>query len=222
MSIKSYVGCLVTVLLLGSVGGAVAGQLYRYRDQNGELVVNSVLPPEAAQGGYDILSDSSMRLQKRVEPRLTPEQLAEQERLKQVAEREAELQREQAAQDHTLLATYTTVDDLSKAREVKIEAVRAGMAVSELSLVNAQQTLSARIERAAEYERDGKAVPPPIGAKITQTRDSIARHEANLVRGRTQIDEIRSDFAGQIERFKKLKGLVDEPEIDSSPGGATP
>ena len=215
MSIRRYTVGLIAVLLLATIGEAVAGQLYRYRDENGELVVNSVLPPTAAQRGYDILSDTSMRLLERVAPRLTPEQLVERERLQQVAEAEAEVKRKQLARDRTLLATYTTLGDLNKAREVKIEAVRAGMAVSELSLVNAQKTLSARIERAAEYERDGKSVPPPVKKNITKTRDSIVRHENNLVRGRAQIEDIRSEFAAQIARFKELKGLVDEPAIEA-------
>ncbi|MCG2635292.1 MAG: DUF4124 domain-containing protein [Gammaproteobacteria bacterium] len=211
----------VLLLLFCFVGSSAAGQLYRYRDDNGKLVVNSILPPAAAQKGYDILSDSSMRMIKRVPARLTEEQIVERDRQIALEQEQARLRKLQGDKDNTLLATYTTVDDLEMVREGKIETVRASMAVSELSLVNAQERLSEQIGRAAEYERDGRSVPPIVSQKIESIRANIKKHQANLEDGEQQIAEIRAASAQDIARFKMLKGIVDKPDVegDSSDAG---
>ncbi len=50
-------------------------------------------------------------------------------------------------------------------------------------------------------------IDPDLTADIQTTKETIARHEANLRKFREDEQNIVARFDGDIDRFKKLKGL---------------
>lgn len=77
--IRKHLLCSSFLLSLCLVSGSIfAGQLFRFNDESGTPTLSKTLPPEAAQQGYDILDDKTMRLIERVPPALSEAELAEQ------------------------------------------------------------------------------------------------------------------------------------------------
>ena len=82
-------------------------------------------------------------------------------------------------------------------------------------LRNAQRRLNS-LERDAKrykpYSSDPNAetIDPSLVADIKETEDSIQRHEINLGKFRDEEKKIRERFQGDIERFKRIKGIDDE------------
>ena len=68
--------CLGLFLTLTSLASQ-AGQVYRFKDDSGVKTMSKTLPPYAAQQGYEILDDTSLRVIEKVAPALTKEEIAE-------------------------------------------------------------------------------------------------------------------------------------------------
>jgi hypothetical protein len=73
---------LITYAFLGSIlittSLAVhAGQVFRFQGENGVTTMSKTLPPYAAQKGYAILDDASMRVIEIVAPALTKAEITE-------------------------------------------------------------------------------------------------------------------------------------------------
>ena len=64
--------CLSLFLTLTSLASH-AGQVYRFKDDSGVKTMTKTLLPYAAQQGYEILDDTSLRVIEKVAPALTEE-----------------------------------------------------------------------------------------------------------------------------------------------------
>ena len=79
-----------------------AANMYRYTDENGQIVISSTIPQEATKRGYDILSNNG-RVIETIPPAPTEEEIAAREAEKQ---RQKELA-EQREQDRALLKRFS-------------------------------------------------------------------------------------------------------------------
>ena len=92
-----------------------AANMYRYTDENGQIVISSTIPQEATKRGYDILSNNG-RVIETIPPAPTEEEIAAREAEKQ---RQKELA-EQREQDRALLKRFSHPDQAVKAMHRKI------------------------------------------------------------------------------------------------------
>ena len=97
-------------------------------------------------------------------------------------------------------------------RDRRIELFQAQAKVTELYLRNIKRRLDSLMavgSAFAPYSEDPDAamIDPELADDITDTRDTIERHEANLDRFHTDEELIASRFDGDINRFKMLKGI---------------
>lgn len=92
-----------------------AANMYRYTDENGQIVISSTIPQEATKRGYDILSNNG-RVIETIPPAPTEEEIAAREAEKQ---RQKELA-EQREQDRALLKRFSHPDQAVKAMHRKV------------------------------------------------------------------------------------------------------
>ena len=113
---RLLVGATLSALACASLA---AGNVYRF-NVDGQVVIKDSVPADLAPLGYDVLNSRGM-LVKRVPRELTPEEIAERDRLK--AEQEARNVRiEQRKQkDKDLMRIYSTVADVDRADNVGIQ-----------------------------------------------------------------------------------------------------
>ncbi len=126
-----------------------AGQVYRFKDDSGVKTMTKTLLPYAAQQGYEILDDTSLRVIEKVAPALTEEiaefrhqQKAEkeQQRLAQI-EAEKERRRQAMIYDANLKASYRTEDELLKKRETELPYFQNQIDKTELNLKRNKEKL---------------------------------------------------------------------------------
>jgi hypothetical protein len=138
----------------------------------------------------------------------TEEEIAEE--LRQEELRQArELQRRQ---DQALLATYLSVDEILLHRDRRVELFQAQARVTELYLSNLKRRLEKLQTEASRYlpysqNPHAEMIDPDLAGDIASTKETIDRHEANLRRFQEDEQNIVARFDGDIDRFKKLKGL---------------
>ena len=100
-----------SALILGMATHAAAN-MYRYTDENGQVVISSTIPQEATKRGYDILG-SNGRVIETIPPAPTKEEIAAREAEKQ---RQKELA-EQREKDRQLLKRFSHPDQAVKAKQ---------------------------------------------------------------------------------------------------------
>ena len=197
------------LVVLACSASAVAGNLYRWTDGQGQRHMESTIPADQAKFGYEVVDDRTFRVIKKVGRQLTDEELAAAAR---EAEAEAEKQRLQEAKerhDRTLLATYVSVDDMEMARNGQFNTLDLIIESTERTMERLQANLDDLIASAAGYERDGRKVPPRTEKSIETVKGQIERQREIIAENELKKSQIAEQFATDIARFRELKGIVE-------------
>lgn len=162
------------------------------------------VPPEFAQQGHQVIKESGVV--EETERAKTPEEVeAEKQRAEEEA-KEKQAQEEAARQDATLLATYTSTDDIERARDDQIAALESTIHVTRTRNAKIQQDLDKRIEAAAAEERAGKTPNEALLKDIESLRRQVANNDEFIETKKKEQEALRQQYAAKIERFKELKG----------------
>jgi hypothetical protein len=186
---------------------AAAQTLYKWVDENGVVHYGDSVPPEFADNEKEIVNKEGVTVD-RLRGKMTEEELAEQKRLE-----EKRIQDElQARSDQALLATYLSVDEIEMHRDRRIELFQAQSRVTELYLRNLHRRLDSlqeEMQRYRPYNADPNAplINRELMDDVNATRETIERHEGNLLKYRADERQIYARFEDDIERFKKLRGI---------------
>lgn len=204
---------ILTVALLLSLplaASADEGKVYRWMDAEGQIHYGDSIPAEYAELPKDVINEHGVAVDL-LEGKKTPEEL-EAERLE--TERMVAREKQQRA-DQALLATYLTVEEILMHRDRRVELFQAQSRVTELYLNNLARRLETLRADSANYSPysenpDAPMIPEDLAKYLQQTKDTIHRHERNLKKYQSDEQQIISRFAGDISRFKALKGIVQE------------
>jgi len=203
---------LITLILLVilPISVSAAGQnqkLYRWVDTDGIVHYGDSVPAEYAELERQIVNEHGIAVEI-LRAKMTAEEIAEEQR-----QDELRMQRElERRADQALLATYLTVDEILMHRDRRIELFEAQARVTELYLRNLERRMSTLKEEASGFQPysedpDAEMISLDLASDIASTKETITRHEANLQRFQTDQQGIVARFDGDINRFKRLKGL---------------
>lgn len=194
-------------IALPAFAGQGEGKHYKVVEEDGTIYYGDSVPPELTDYEKEVVNDHAVTIG-RIEGRKTDEELAAER-----AAEEARIAREiKLRQDKALLATYLTVDEIEMHRDRRIELFQAQSRVTELYLRNLQREL-AKLEREASRfapyaeDPDAEMIDQDLVEDINETRNTIARHKDNLAKFQEEEQVIIARFAGDIDRFKRLKGI---------------
>ena len=189
---------------------ASADRTYKWVDADGNVNYSNRLPPESALRERKQLNDRGRVLKVYSAP-LTEEEKIEQQRLDELAAKKEERARKRAIHDRSLLATYSTVSDMEKAREAKISMITALVNLTNSRIRSMQERLLHLSEEAAQYERSGKQLPFTLQSQIKNVRDQIDHNKQFVKDKGIETGEIRRQFDLDIARFKQL--TAEEPKV---------
>ena len=204
---------ILTVALLLSLplaASADEGKVFRWVDDAGQVHYGDSIPAEYAELPKDILNEHGIAVDL-LEGKKSPEELeAERLETERMVARDKQLRADQA-----LLATYLTVEEILMHRDRRVELFQAQSRVTELYLNNLARRLEflrSESETYSPYSEnpDAPMIPEKLANHLRQTKDTIERHERNLKKYQSDEKQIISRFAGDISRFKTLKGIVQE------------
>jgi hypothetical protein len=204
---------VVAALALPSSGSAQTQQgqrLYKWKDSNGVIHYGDKIPPEYANLDRNVLNDQGVSVGFE-QGEVTAEERAELERRAAVVEAERRSRLEVARRDRMLLETYLTVADIEDLRDRRLELLESQIKVTELYLSNLRKRLLGLQTEASRFKpyataADAPQIPEDLALDISRTTASITLYEQTLARTRSDQEVLRSSFAGDIERFRELKG----------------
>jgi len=146
----------IALILFAFVAMTVeAENLYRYRNTEGNLVIDYAVPPAYVANGYEILSESGRMLEV-VEPQQVSDEPEEVQRSR------SEQARLQALEDQMLLRTYSEVTELESAMERKLTQLDREIDIIRSNMEKNELALSASREQAANYQFGGRRVPKSL------------------------------------------------------------
>ncbi len=197
----------VLSLLAPLAASAQDAKVYKWVDKDGVAHYGDSIPAEYAELPKEVLNSRGVTVDN-LEGKKTPEQI-EAERIateKRVA-KELQLRADQA-----LLATYLSVDEILMHRDRRVELFQAQSRVTELYLSNLSRRLESLRKDASRYQPysedpDAAMVPEELATDLRRTKETIERHQRNLRKFTADEQQIIARFAGDISRFKQLKGI---------------
>jgi len=208
---------LVALGLLASAGTQAA--MYRYTDENGQLVIGNTIPQEATKRGYDILSDNG-RVIETVPRALTAEEIAAQEAAREAEEerqRQLEFEREQNRQ---LLKRFSHPDQATRAMHRKIQELNSIIQLKRgnISVISGQ--LDAEQSRAADMERSGREIPKATLERIQRLEAQIRDVEREISSQHLEIESFRKAYEEDILRLEEITG--EKRTVPLNPNPTTP
>ena len=204
---------LITVAVLLLLPAAALGgesrstKVYRWVDNEGVVHYGDSIPARYTDLERQVVNDHGITVDV-MRAKKTEEDIAEEQR-----QEELRLARKlQRRQDQALLATYLSVDEILLHRDRRVELFQAQSRVTELYLSNLNRRLDKLRDDASRYrpystDPNADMIDPDLAGDIATTKDTIERHQANLQRFQQDEQNIVARFDGDIDRFKKLKGL---------------
>lgn len=187
----------------------ISANMYRYTDENGQVVISSTIPQEATKRGYDILSNNG-RVVETIPPAPTEEE---------IAAREAEKQRQKALaerreKDRQLLKRFSHPDQAVRAMHRKIQELEGLIQLkrSNISVISSQ--LDNEQSRAADMERAGRAIPESTLEKIRRLEAQIQDIEQEISIQVEELEELRKAFEEDIERLEEVTGKMRTLPLD--------
>lgn len=190
--------CLLAATCL--LGTSLAdARMYRYKDDNGQMVISNTVPQEASTRGYEILN-SQGRVVDRIAPAPTEEELqqrAEEERRQQEAA-------EQLERDKALLRRYRHPDDAVRALHRKIDELKGLNQLKQGNISVIESQLDSEQSKAADLERSGRDIPESTLDKIDRLEQQIRELEAEIAAQNREMQEIRENYVEDIERLEVI------------------
>ncbi|WP_449288309.1 DUF4124 domain-containing protein [Marinobacter salarius] len=176
-------------------------RMYRYTDENGQIVISSTIPQEASRRGYDILSKNG-RVIETIDPEPTEEEIAARE-AEEKRQAEAERQREL---DRKLLERYSHPDEAVRAMHRKIRELQGLNQLKRGNISVIVSQLDSEQSRAADLERSGRDIPEATLEKIRRLEAQIRDIEREINSQNANIKALRERFEADIERLEEITG----------------
>jgi len=200
-------GLLAAVVVAVTAPPAEAA-LKCWTNKDGVRECGATVPPEYVGQGHEEVNRLGVKVHEQGRAMTAEEYAAEREaaRLaKAEAERLAAEQAREAHENHILLETFASEDDILLARDGKIAAVDGEIRFARSTIEKLQADLDRRISEAATYERKATPIPEQLEADIAQVRGQIEAQESFIEQKRVEQEQIRAQHETLRERFVELR-----------------
>lgn len=185
-----------------------AGEMYRYINDQGNVVVGYQVPTGDVKKGYEVLNEDGIVI--KVVPReLTEEERADisaQEAVAQAAEAEKERLRQW---DENLLLRYSTVEDIEEARKRALSSLLINVSILKSNTRSLKQQVENYQAQAADIERRGGQVDVERLAAIEDLQGEIEATERSIVDRRQEMEDVKAEYQKDIDRFEQLLEFVE-------------
>jgi hypothetical protein len=198
---------LVAMLCAAFALPAEAGNLYRYRNAEGVVVVNWTVPAEYTRQGYEVLNDDGVVVE--VVPReLTAEERKDRALSQRVADQAKAEEERLRLWDESLLRRYSAVEDVEAARDRSLRELKIRISILKSNRRSLRQKVENYQASIADAERDGVA-PNEIDLEAIEIlKREIVGTEKAIDDRQTEVDRVFAEYALDIERLRQLQDVI--------------
>jgi len=196
---------LLTFVLTSISAPATAGQLYRYKNEQGNAVLNHTIPAEFVSKGYDILNEKG-RLLKTVPPALTTQEIRvrdaarEQEKLRLIAKQKQDII------DHELKQLYSHPNDAVRILQRRVLDIHSVIQIKTRQIENNKKQILSEESAAAQRQRKGLNVTDKMLGKIDAFKKDITHAKADMEELTSELSKVQKEFDAKIKRLEVITG----------------
>lgn len=205
----SFVSALVSALLLQvTAPAAESANLYRYTNDEGNVVVDYQVPTRYVAQGYEVLNMEGVVLE------VVPRQLTEEEKkvlnAQQELEEAARAEQERLKEwDESLLLRYSTIADIEAAEERALRDLRIRMSILKGNKRSLKQQVENYQAQAADLERRGQEVDVARLVAIEDIQAEIETTDRSINERAREIEEVERAYQRDKDRFRMLLEVVE-------------
>lgn len=201
------IGALFTALCAIAAHQVAAENLYRYRADNGVLVVDFHVPVEYADNGYEVLDANGLVVS------VVPRAMTSEERANVALSRELEEDAKSEQQrlqnwDESLLLRYSTIADIEDARDRSLSDLKIRVSILKSNRRSLRQQVENAQARVAATERSGVEPQPVDLENIKLLKREIESTDDKITTRAAQITEMTALYQRDIDRFEQLQDVV--------------
>lgn len=196
-----------------AAGSAMAGKVYRWVDENGEVHYSETLPPDFEDKTHDELDDQGIvRAENKSLVPPPPEPTIE-EGFKELPRDSSGMQRPKALyseeemqrrMDRFLLLRYSSEQEIVDAMDVEIKQLEYDRRLLRTSGESMSDAYRGQVKEAANRQRSGVEVESEIIKSITDLQNRLAVNEKSLDSLEAREAEIKVTFGAELERYRYL------------------
>ena len=200
---------LLAVLLCAISSTSMAGALYKWVDENGNVRYSDRLPPDQNKKKHQQLSSQGMVLSTRDAAKSPEEAALEAEsnrKLEEQQREEARIKSEKDKHDRVLLLTFSSEKEIELARENRFQVMDSVIHLIESSIETTQGKLDLLTNRAQDaYISKGNEVPGGLAQKIEHFERKIESRDVQLKLRQAEKEKVRQKYQADLERFRLLR-----------------
>jgi hypothetical protein len=199
-----YLAALCAAFTAAAASGAstmTPGQTYRWTDDKGVVHYGDSVPAEYAGKERSVLNGEGVEVG-HVDRVKTPAELAQQAQ-------DAELARQRAQRDQTLLSTYVSAKDIEALRDERLAQIEGQVQASSSYIESLATRLGALQERATQFkpystEANARRMPDELAEDLVRTANEARNQRKALDGKRKEQADMRAQFEADIQRFREL------------------
>jgi Domain of unknown function (DUF4124) len=205
-SVRTLAKCvLATALLSLSSAPLLAaegpGQTYKWVDDQGVTHYGDTVPAEYAQKERSVLNSRGVEIN-RVEGRKTAEQ-------QQAANAAEQKETDRRQHDQFLLRTYTSTRDIERLRDERLDQLDGQVKATALYIGTLDSRLLSLQDRVQVYKPystkpDARRLPDDLAEELVRTASERNTQSQALDKRKSEEADVRSQFNGDIVRYKEL------------------
>ena len=191
---------LLAALLMSA--GMAQATMYRWVDGNGRVQYSDTPPMTFQQSGGEEMSKQGniiRRTQSQEERRAEAERLAEQKKIQQEQQKQAQL-------DRALTQTYTTEAEIDLARDRALEHHKLAIKGAEIRSKTVNANLAELQARIAGIEKAGRPVGASLQNQLTQANQESLELKRTILNNEEAMAQVREKYAADKARFRELSG----------------
>ena len=190
-------------------GSALAAPMYKWVDENGQIRYSDRLPPTQARKEHQQLNSQGVVVTTKEAAKSQEELAAEAEAKRQQelqAAEQAKLDELQNQKDQVLLLTFSSEQEITLARDDRIDVLDSVIRLITKS-IESTQTKLAELEATAEvnYTAKDKEVPGGLAQKIEHFSRKIETRTDQLLLKIEEKQKINDQYEQDLARFRELK-----------------
>jgi hypothetical protein len=191
-----FLGRLLLVLACLAAAQAQAQHVYyRYVDEGGVKVLNSTIPSEYAQKGYEVLNASG-QVVKVVPPAPSEEELARNAEERSIRERYAQLKRR-----------YSASREILGAKKRRLANIDTNISILKGNILNLDNQIEKVMDKAAGYERRGTKVPEDLLSLLSDLRAEVEIANELLESRKHEKTEVAQRYDDDLLDYKRGEEL---------------
>ena len=203
---KTFIPYLTIALIAITYTDISHARIKCWTNNEGVKECGDKVPPEYSQKGHQEISTQGVVVDEQ-ERAKTEEELEEQRKLDAIKAEQERIVAEKEKQDQILLRTFSGVDEIELTRDGKIAAIESSIILANNRNEKLQGDMDVLLGKAAEAESSGKTPSEHLIKDMESKERQISNNKKFIEGKRADQETLEQEYAKNIERFKKLKGI---------------